>query len=307
LDSFSATFFESTSMGLYPQPNDWQCGPFALKHALLMLGKLVDEKDISRHAGANWWSGSDEIQLGKAARSFDTRLIMIRRHDPEQARKEMTDYLRRGIPSLLCVYDWSHWVTVVKSEKGKYILLDSKDKAVLTILTWNQLKNIWVYYEQDEQDKKFYRTIYDFHPVVPKFRIKSKASFSLAKAKYLRRSENRMLSRHWDHFIEDLLAICKPRTPLSENVFSLGEFLRRHGEMIVDQLGYWHGWINERQASRLLRHMRFVADTYGLVIHEEEEKRAITGITAILSLWAAAKFGVQPVYETNSAKHRRRR
>jgi hypothetical protein len=289
-------------MGLYPQPNQWQCGPFALKHALLALGKLVDEKAIARIAGTNWWYGTDEIQLGKASHRFDTELLMIRRHDPEEARKELNDYLRRGIPSLLCVYDWSHWVTVVKVERGKYILLDSKDKAVLTILTWSQLKNVWVYPEQDEHDKGFFRTIYDFHPVVPKFRVHTKAKFSIARARYLRRPENRMLSQHWDHFIEDLLTICKPRTARSANVFSMGEFFRRHEEMIVDQVSYWHGWIDKQHAKKLLKQFHFVADTYGLVIHEGDEKRAIAGITAILTLWAASKHGVQPLYENGKAR-----
>ena len=50
-------------MGIYPQPNLWQCGPFALKHALVALGILRDEKDISRLAGTHWWHGTDEIQL----------------------------------------------------------------------------------------------------------------------------------------------------------------------------------------------------------------------------------------------------
>lgn len=289
-------------MGLYPQPNQWQCGPFALKHALLALGMLVDEKAISRIAGTNWWYGTDEIQLAKAARHFGAELLMIRRHNAEDARRELLDYLRKGIPSLLCVQDWSHWITAVKAEAGKFILLDSKDKAVLTILTWGQLKRIWVYRERDEHDPTFVRTIYDFHPVVPKFRVQTKARFSIARAKYLRRPENRMLSRHWDQFIEDLLTICKPRTPRSENVFSLGEFFRRHEAMIVDQVAHWHGEIVKRQARKLLKQMHFVADTYGLVIPEEDEKRVIAGITAILSLWAAAKYGVHPFYDTEPAK-----
>jgi hypothetical protein len=51
--------------------------------------------------------------------------------------------------------------------------------------------------------------------------------------------------------------------------------------------------------------MHFVADTYGLVIHAEQEKRTIAGITSILTLWAAAAHGVSPVYGPR-AKPRRR-
>ncbi|MEX0601973.1 MAG: hypothetical protein WD295_01445 [Bacteroidota bacterium] len=284
-------------MGIYPQPNVWQCGPFALKHALLMHGILASEDDITRLAGTRWWSGTDEIQLARAAKFFNCDLLMIRRHDPNQARRELTHYLRRGIPSLLCVYDWEHWVTVVKTEGGKFILLDSKDKSVLTILTWSELRNRWVYYERDEHDEKHWETLYDFHPIVPRFRVHTRAKFSLARARYLRRPENRTLSRNWDQFIADLLALCKARTPLSEKVISMGEFFRRHEEMLLDQVDHWHGSINRRNAERILRHMHFVADTYGLVIHVGDEKRVIAGITAILTLWSAAKYGVQPVYQ----------
>ena len=180
---------------------------------------------------------------------------------------------------------------------GFVILLDSKDKAVLTIQTWNELRRNWVYHERDEADRKHFETIYDFHPIVPRFRVKTKARFSLARASFLRRRRNRNLSRFWDDYVDDLFTICKPRTALSEKVISMGEFFRRHEQMILDQVDHWHGSINRRGAARILRNMHFVADTYGLVIHIEDEKRAIGGITSILALWAAAEYGIHPVYQ----------
>src|ERR1043165_1271826 len=39
-----------TGPGFYPQPNEWTCGPFALKHALLALGRMVDVSQISTTA-----------------------------------------------------------------------------------------------------------------------------------------------------------------------------------------------------------------------------------------------------------------
>ncbi|MFA6438296.1 MAG: hypothetical protein WCX28_03230, partial [Bacteriovoracaceae bacterium] len=170
------------------------------------------------------------------------------------------------------------------------------DKAVLQILSWHQLKKIWVYNESDENDPEHHETIYDFHPVVPRFRVSTKAKFSVARAKFLRRPENRLLARLWDEYVEDLLNLCRPRTVLSIKVFSLGEFLRRHQEMIVDQVVFWHGKVERSDANKILSNMHFVADTYGLVIHEEDEKRAIAGITSILTLWAASKQGVDQVY-----------
>lgn len=284
-------------MGIQPQPNLWQCGPFALKHALMTLGIFAEEGTITRIAGSRSANGTDETQLGRAARYYNCELAMVRKHDPESARIALMEYLRKGVPSLVCIYEWTHWVTVVKAERGKFILLDSRDDAVLTILTWTELKNRWVYYEQDEYDKEHWDTLYDFHPVIPRSRVQTKARFSIARAQYLRRQENRNLARRWDEYVADLMTIAKPKTSLSKKVFSLGEFLRRHEQMILDQVDYWHGSIDRKAAYKILQNMHLVADTYGLVIHDEDEKRAIAGITAILTLWAAGTHGVARVYE----------
>jgi len=278
-------------MGLYPQPNVWQCGPFALKHALVSLGIFADEEEITKIAGAKWWSGADETQLGKAARHYNCELLVLREHEPVAAKRGLLSYLRKGIPCLLCVYNWGHWITVVKEVKGKFIVLDSKDKAVLTIVTWSELRRHWIYY-----DRKRKKNLYDYHPVIPRVRVQTRAKFSLARVKHMRRPENRLLALCWDEFLADLSDICKPRTPLSENVMSMGEFLRRHEAMIVDQVTFWHGKIQPKEARKILEHMHFVADTYGLIIHMEDENRAIAGLSSVLALWAAAEYGVDKIY-----------
>jgi hypothetical protein len=79
-------------------------------------------------------------------------------------------------------------------------------------------------------------------------------------------------------------------------VVSVGEFFRRHQAMILDQVMFWHGDVKRDAAARVLRNMHFVADTYGLVIHRLDEKRAIVGISMILALWAAAQDEVEPFY-----------
>jgi hypothetical protein len=276
-------------MGIYKQPNRWQCGPFALKHALLVHGILVPESEISRVAGTNQY-GTDEVKLAKAARRYGCDLSTLRRLRPERARRLLVDYLRRDIPCLLCIDEWDHWVTVVKEEKGQFILLDSRDPAVLVIATWPQLKGRWVFHEPDEFDDETIHTVYDLHPLVPRGRVRT-----------------REFAQLWDEYVDDLLAICRPRTALSKDVISLGEFLRRHESMILDQLEYWHGDIKVSAARRVLEHMHMVADTYGLVIRRDDEKRAIAAICIILGLWSAAEHGVLPVYRPQPRTKRRSR
>jgi hypothetical protein len=162
--------------------------------------------------------------------------------------------------------------------------------------TWQNLKNRWKFEEPDPDDPTQKITLYDLHPVIPKFRVRTKAHFALKHARYLRRPENRVFATCWDEYFNDLCSICTPRTPLSANVFPLGELLRRHGTMISNQVVYWHGGVSDKQLRRILRNLKFVADTYDLVVRNEDEKRAITAITANLTLWAASKGGVDPVY-----------
>jgi len=282
-------------MGIYRQPNKWQCGPFALKHGLLVHGILAPEWAISREAGTTR-HGTDDRRLARAARRYGCDLLMIRKMDPDRARRELVEYLRGGIPCLLCIDQWDHWVTVVKEEKGKFILLDSNDAAVLVIASWPQLKRRWVYSEPDEYDEDMVYSHYDLHPLIPRGRIRTRAKFSLQRARHLRRKSNREFARLWDEYVNDLLAICRPRTPRTTRSISLGEFLRRHESMILEQLDYWHGEINNVAARGVLNRMHFVADTYGLVIPKDDEKRAIATVGIILGLWAAAEFGVGPIY-----------
>ena len=294
-------------MGMYPQPNRWQCGPFALKHALLMLGVLADEKQITKVARARRNYGTDETQLKRAAKHFGCDLPSVRRLDAERARREMLQHLRRGIPVLLCVYQWAHWVTVVKFERGKFIVFDSADRAVLVILTWPQLMKRWVFRQPDRDDRQSIHQLYDFHPVVPRFRVRTRPHFSIARVKHLRRPENLVISSRWNEYVADLQDVCKVRTPLSERAISLGEFFRRHESMILEQVEYWHGAVQRRHARKILKDLHFVADTLGMIIAEKEEKRAIAAMAILLTLWAEGESTSTPIYSPDRPRPRTRR
>jgi hypothetical protein len=66
--------------------------------------------------------------------------------------------------------------------------------------------------------------------------------------------------------------------------------------MITTQIAFWHGTVKGEKVAKMLRNLQFVADTYDLVVRQEDEKRAIVAITGNLSLWAASKFGIGKVY-----------
>ena len=68
----------------------------------------------------------------------------------------------------------------------------------------------------------------------------------------------------------------------------MAEFLRRHQDLLVSRLRYWHGDIERDDIHRLLRNFRFVAETYGLVIPVAATRRALVDMAMLLAFWAAA-------------------
>lgn len=281
-------------MGLYEQPNDWSCGPFALKHALVALGRLADESAISNVAHPHWWAGTDEVKLARAARAFDCDLPFIRRTDPDRAYVTLTRYINQRLPVIICVDEWGHWITVVRHEHERFVVIDSKSEPVLNVISWGSLRNRWQYVEYDEWDEAW--TYFDLHPLKPRFRVSIKAQFSVERAHFLRRPENADLAQHWDAYLGDLLEICRPRSQRGSDALSMGEFLRRHQELLISRLTYWHGEVSREQVGRILRNFRFVAETYALVIPASSTRRALADLSILLAMWAAASRGVGEMY-----------
>jgi len=108
-------------MSFYPQPYKYQCGPFALKYGLVMLGRFENEKEIGKRAGSTWWYGTDEIGLAKAAKSFECKMKYFRRETPEEAIRVLTDHLRMGLPCILSVDNWEHWSPLLMSSRGNLL------------------------------------------------------------------------------------------------------------------------------------------------------------------------------------------
>jgi hypothetical protein len=284
-----------TGPGFYPQPNEWTCGPFALKHALLALGKMVDATQIASTARTHWWSGTNEIQLARAAREWECDLVLERRSDAEAARKLLIKHLRDQQPVLLCVEEWTHWVTVVRAEDRRFVVVDSTDDPLLSVKTWPQLRNWWRYHDVDYH-KAAPPVLYDLMAVTPRFKTTIKADFSVERVKILRRPENRRLGHHWNEYLEDLLEICRPPSARIAEPLSMGEFLRRHQELLITRVVYWHGDVNRDEILRILRDLRFVSETYGLVIPAASSRRALADLAILLTLWACADRGIDSMF-----------
>jgi hypothetical protein len=294
-----------TSPGFYPQPNTYTCGPYALKHALVALGRPVDANELAATAKTHWWSGTNEIQLARAAREHECDLILKRRGNADEARRGLVATLREQTPVLLCVDRWEHWITVVRYEDRRFVVIDSELDPVLNVLTWAELRKRWCYHDV-HFNKKAPPVIYDLIAVQPRSRTSVKADFSVERVKFLRRPANHALARHWNEYLEDLLDICKPPSERIADALSMGEFLRRHQELLVSRVVHWHGDIEREEIQRILRYLRFVSETYGLVIPTAATRRAVADLAILVTMWACTTSPLADVYGDDESARRKR-
>jgi len=278
-------------MSFYPQPNEWICGPFALKYALVMHGKFENEMEISQRAGTHWWNGTNELSLSKAAKFYDCTLKSIRRKNEKKAKITLNKYLKKKIPCILCVDNWEHWITVIAFDKSKYIIVDSQESPVIQIYSWRTLRNRWVY-----RDLKSDSLIFDLYPLVPNFKRNSKPKFDLNFALELRKEKNKDLAKNWDSYFSDLIEICKTKTSKTTNYITLNEFFRRYSKMLIDEVSYWHGFPTRNELKELLNRFKIVAEIYNLIIPEEKIIQAISSFTSILMMYSCGKYGMQKIY-----------
>jgi hypothetical protein len=227
-------------------------------------------------------------------------LELVRTRDAAKAHALLKAQLRKKVPAVLCVDDWGHWITAVRYESTRFVVIDSSLDPVLNALSWAQLYRRWRFLDTD-YDREDPPEIFDFYAVKPRFRVAIKASFSLSRLRFLRRSENRRLALRWNDYLEDLLEICRPPSPRYSAALTMAEFLRRNQELIISRVAYWHGDIDRDVLVRLMRDFRFVAETYGLVIPNSSQRRAVADLAVLTALAAAAVGGFDEIYGLGSS------
>jgi hypothetical protein len=278
-------------MSFYPQPNKYQCGPFALKYALVMLGIFKDEDQIGIIAGSSWWAGTDEIGLSRAARRFECKLKHFQSSNPDDARRMLISELKKGHPCILSVKNWEHWCSVVNYQRGKFVVIDSELDKVVSIQNASTLVRRWRYKEKGTGIKS-----YDGYALIPKFKVQTRAKFSLDNAKEVMYDKNDDLAKKWDQYTNDLITICKPRTKLSHNIITFSEFLRRNEENLVKRIANWHGEPTYSELKKILANMKFIAEVYDLIVPEDDEKRAAIDVASILMMYSCGKYGMNTIY-----------
>lgn len=264
-------------MGFYPQPNAWQCGPFALKYALLVLAIPSHERTLTRASGATE-HGADERDLDRAARRYGCVLAVERWRDAGQARHALHAHLASGTPVLLCVEEWSHWMVAVAVDTDAVVVLDSRVPNVFGSVPLAELMERVAYHPNR------WRVLYDLHPLMSGSVPRARATFSRARVEMLCQPGNLDLRRRWDEYLRVLLPVSRPPRQQAEWTVALAGLVREAiprvlGETAEDRVPL---------VQRRLAHACFVAETYGLEIGPDETDRVVSAVHRFVDRVAAA-------------------
>jgi hypothetical protein len=255
-------------MGIYGQPNSWQCGPFALKHALLGLGVFAHENQIARIARSTELRGTDERQLARAARRFQADLPVSRRGSAAGAREEVERWLGRGTPVLLCLDQWDHWVTAVAADRADVVLFDSKFDAPLLVTPWDEVVERLVF--QERRHSSWSRALYDVHPAVPRrpgFRLR----MTPARARHLLHPDQATLAARWDDYARHALALSLPAGEQLELGPPLADFAASRRTAILERVAARRGRADDGAAAQILEGLAFTAALYAAVLRPVTE------------------------------------
>lgn len=124
------------------QPNSWSCGPSALHNALLSIGERHSIKKLCKLSGTTKTQCPDTKGLCKAAKALGFVLGVHQNHTHLYTKEQISWYLRRRTPILVCVDRdkeglYAHWIAVVKTTSRHVWVADSsRPPPVLMRMTW---------------------------------------------------------------------------------------------------------------------------------------------------------------------------
>jgi hypothetical protein len=160
----SGYFFEATMV----EQDYAHCGAASLALCLSLMGRETDQYEVARSAGKPrriYEEGLDEDDLLRAVQRLGAagRIVESTAADGTWFLEQLDRQLARGLPVILCVDDFSHWVAVVAGswQSRRYVVWDPIELTIFDAYSPAQfLERAWCRWGEDddpeaEEDKYF--------------------------------------------------------------------------------------------------------------------------------------------------------
>ena len=134
-----------TSIGVVVryQARKFTCGPASISNAFSVFGVEIEEDTIAEVAQTSASGGTSDRGMKKAIQHFNFVAEPVQHRVADLALEDLKRRLSGGVPVILCVDQWSHWVTAIGRLGDTYIIVDPASKTLVLFLTTEQLLRRW--------------------------------------------------------------------------------------------------------------------------------------------------------------------
>ncbi|KPK05279.1 MAG: hypothetical protein AMS20_06985, partial [Gemmatimonas sp. SG8_28] len=122
----------------------------------------------------------------------------------------------------------------------------------------------------------------DLHPLVPRRIVGLRPELTIGRARFLQQWEHQDVARQWNRYLADACEVFGRGNGEEVTLLSPGDFFGRQEPVLLDAVCPSNASGQRSRARRLLRGMRFIADTYGLRLAELEEPVAARRLESVL-------------------------
>lgn len=279
------------------------CGPCSLSYCLHVLGIDADQHEVARASGLSWWQrykrGQDERDIRRAASNYRVDCQFVpewRKHGGEQFSDRLRQHLVRGLPAILLVKDFEHWVALIGhvAETDTFIVNDPNLRQPL-FSRWSEkglLINAWNEADEDVHDEpsQYFAILFNRKDGKgPRWRITDEF------LKLCETGSGETAVSMTQDLREIAKRACHGRPPIRGGE-PLADVLARHEEAIVGSAYHWVGGrhrITMADVRRQFRDYRVIADAAGLRIRKRADTAAIVAqLTSLMTtfIWKEGRL-----------------
>ncbi len=271
------------------------CGPCSLSTCLYILGIEADQRELAQAAGAPFRvfkHGIDEKMIRRAANTYGARskfLMELKKQNYDKFLRLILNHLEKGLPAILCVWDFSHWVAVIGylREIDKFIIVDPQNKKKvfnlfssnhLIKICWNECKATDI----NEPSQYFAILLSRKDNKLPKWKV-NKAWIRLCE----KGSEDTA-----DNMANDLIEIAERATPggrYNGKGYYMTQILEQYEELIIDTVDHWVGNhnIDKNDLRMFYEDYKVVAASTAIRLPKNTDNMAlISQISTLLTIYA---------------------
>lgn len=126
------------------QARKFTCGPASITNALEVYGEYFQEETIAEWAKTTP-QGTSASGIEKAILQAGYTPQKFQHRDATVARQDLETCVTLGVPVILCVDSWEHWVALVGRMNGRAVVADSASNHLILFPEWPDLITRWKY------------------------------------------------------------------------------------------------------------------------------------------------------------------